>query len=93
MRATQNINRAKKCTGKTGWNVYKYLVNPAKGSQEKKEQRREGTYSKVTDTSPPTIISTLNVKGLDFPTERQVLSDLIFFFFNGCTCSKWTFPG
>lgn len=32
--------------------------------------------SKVLDVNLPTTTSTFNVKGLDTPTERQILSDL-----------------
>ena len=32
----------------------------------------------MTNIHPPAIISTLNVKGLDSPAERQIPSDLIF---------------
>ena len=43
-----------------------------------KKEDRQIPNSRITNIKPPAIISTLNVKGLDSPAERQILSDLIF---------------
>lgn len=58
------------------------MINPTEGSQRNKGTKKKGdrqiSNSRMTIINPPAIISTLNVKGLDSPAERQILSDLIF---------------